>query len=498
MKNYVVLFLSLFFMSLIACGSDTTPQTTKIRYPAVSGLWYPSDKQQLESLVAKLLNQNKVDVKIEGKIIGLISPHAGFSYSGGVAACGYNLLKNKKYKTVVGVGLSHRYPLNDVSILEEDIYRTPLGDVLIDKDWVKKIKTKLPSLKYVKDAHIKEHSIEAQVPFLQAVLSDFKLVEVLVNRITDENMKTINTIFEEAYKDNCLIIVSTDLSHYHPYVTACEKDSETIKFVLNKDFNGLIESMQKGYTEACGSAALVGITMFINKFKLKPTLVEYKNSGDVTGDFDRGVVGYASIVLIDETKKEETAIPSELEEINYLTEEEERILLGIARETLRQWVLEDKKYNPPLPSEEKLKSDGACFVTLTRDGQLRGCIGHIIGREPLYLSVRDNAIAASSEDYRFPPVSKSEYDNIHIEISVMTPLQKVSSIDEIKVGRDGLVLRKGRNQGVFLPQVPVDWKWDLYTYLDQLCRKAGLPAGEWKSKDTEIYKFQAQVFEEDH
>jgi len=274
--------------------------------------------------------------------------------------------------------------------------------------------------------------------------------------------------------EKTLIIASTDLSHYHGYQQAIDMDSRIITAIERLSVMNAGELIQSGESEMCGAVAVI-IAMEVAKIHGANTgiLFNYANSGDVTQEQDR-VVGYASIGLIRSP----------------YTDGDKKELLSIARNAITEYVT-DRKVMEIDMKNPKLKTDGAVFVTIKEKGSLRGCIGHVQAIMPLYQSVIKNAIAASSGDPRFPPMTKDELQDIEIEISILSPMQKLKNVNDIHIGKHGLVIRKGSQSGLLLPQVATEQGWDRQTFLKHLCLKAGLPEYAWK--DAELYTFTAEI-----
>ena len=449
-----------------------------------AGLFYPEKKKDLSSLIDNLFASIKVP-HLKEEILGIISPHAGYIFSAGVAAYSYKILKDKKFDTAIIMGPSHRYYFKGVAIWDEGEFKVPLGSLKVDEE----ISQKLEKLEFVKDKKeyfFKEHSIEVQLPFLIKSINNIKIVPLIFGENTYQNLEKLAEKLKEIAKiKNIIVIVSTDLSHYHPYLEAKKIDAQTIKYIKEKDTDALWIDYKLGKVRACGIHPLIAFLLYVKKVGGKIEILKYANSGDTAGDRNR-VVGYLSAVAY---KKEE-------EKMNYsLTEEEKKILLKIARQTLESYLKEGRIPEFKVDSE-KLKEKRGVFVTLKKKGELRGCIGRIVADTPLYLAVSKMAIEAATSDPRFRPVSFSELKDIEIEISVLSPFEKVKNLDEIVVGRDGLMIQKGFYSGLLLPQVPVEYGWDKKTYLEHLCLKAGLPSTAYKDKDVIIYKFTALVFSE--
>jgi hypothetical protein len=283
-----------------------------------------------------------------------------------------------------------------------------------------------------------------------------------------------------------LLVASTDLSHFHAYDEAVRLDRVVMDHVLAYDFEGLGEDLRTHKCEACGGGPIMTVMMAARKLgATKAVKLDYANSGDVTGDRSR-VVGYFAAALLEE--------PSVGVDLG-LAEEEKARLLEIARGAIEA-KLKGREIPEPEPGSPKLGEKTGAFVTLTKDGQLRGCIGHIRGMYPLCNTISRMAVAAATEDPRFPPMTADELDKVSIEISVMTPLKTIADPEEIEVGRHGIYLKKGYNSGLLLPQVATDYGWDRYEFLDHTCMKAGLPRGCWR-EGAEIQIFSAQIFGEE-
>ncbi|MBU1077138.1 MAG: AmmeMemoRadiSam system protein B [Spirochaetes bacterium] len=502
MKKIINTLLLLIIILLSGCN-DSDTKNSNIRKNAVAGQFYPKDAKDLKEQINSYFKEiEKPETLPFGHLMGLIVPHAGYTYSGKVAAHAYKLLENKKIDTVILLGGSHRTFLETPSVYPKGAYQTPLGNLPINESVVKKIKEWYPSITFVPKAHEWEHSLEVQLPFLQTALkNDFTIVPVLFGKIDSKILgamaKALYNIIQT--EKNILIVVSSDLSHYPDQKNAVKVDNETINLITNFKTLELInresdiEKMKipNLVTCQCGLSAVAVLLETAKLFKdTSITLLDYKNSGDMTWIKER-VVGYASMAI---TSKKNHSPEGEEKDSFSLTEDEKKFLLKIARETLESHV-KNKKIPDFKIKNDKLKQDAGAFVTLNIDHNLRGCIGYIVPIKPLYQAVIDNAINASSKDHRFPQVTEKELKNIKIEISVLTPPTPVNSYKDIVIGKHGIILKKGFHQSVFLPQVAPEQKWDLETTLSHLSSKAGLSPDEWKS-GTSFEVFTAIVFSE--
>ncbi|MDD5644483.1 MAG: AmmeMemoRadiSam system protein B [bacterium] len=480
----------------------------RIRKPAVSGMFYESNPGKLEKEVRRYLDEADV-TPVQGNIIALISPHAGYMYSGRTAACGYSILKDKDIRRVFILAPSHCIGFRGASIPDVDVYETPLGKVVLDKKTCADL-LKRKHFTSIAQAHSREHSLEVQIPFLQVVLKrDFLLVPIVIGQIQDEDYPQIAGALNEFLKDGDLVVISSDFIHQGPrfgYMPAkknirenIEKiDMKAIDLILKKDGPSFIEYVDSTGATICGKCP-IGILLYMLPDDAEGFLLKYCTSGDVTGD-ERETVSYASIAFVSGKgfagEDEDSALS---EKKDFLNREEKKILLDLAKKTIEECVKGRKISGTEDYGKVsgRLKEKSGVFVTLTKKGRLRGCIGYIEPVEPLYKAVMNMAVNASTRDFRFNPVTEDELNDIEIEISVLTPPEKVSGPGEFAPGEHGIIIKKGPNQAVFLPQVAPEQGWDRETTLNHLCVKAGLPAGEWKKSGMEFYVFEAVVFSEE-
>jgi hypothetical protein len=477
----------------VALAMILSPLYSQTRTPAVAGQWYPAKKGELENLLTTFFENIKLDEDIkELEPFGLIAPHAGYMYSGQVAAYSYSLLAGKKFDTVILIGPSHHFHTGKISIYNGDAYKTPLGDVPVNTQMVKAILDADENCVFQPQVHLYEHSLESQLPFLQYQLENFSIVPILVSTSSIPLLdKLANTLVETIQSDDkVLLIASTDMSHNHPYRQACEIDRRTIELIIARHWDNLHKEILSGRCELCGYFAVYPFIKVMQAFGSEQgVLLKYANSGDATQDTTaRKVVGYCSIAF---PKIKDTG------QTQSLTEEDRIYMLSLARQSIKHYLTKGEILKTEPPQSPILLEDRAVFVTLYKNGELRGCVGQIIPQQPLYQAIIDMAVASAFQDYRFYPLRKEELDNITIEISVLTPLKRVENIDEIKLGRDGVFIKKGSRSGVFLPQVAEETGWDKKTFLENLCsQKAFLPKDAYLNPDTEIYIFQVEEFSE--
>ncbi len=481
MKKITILAILLIVVLGFILYAQATPKK-ELRRPAVAGAFYPGSRLLLQRQVDGFLAKAR-KVELEGELIALIAPHAGYIYSGPVAAYSYKQLERRDFDTVILIGPSHHIGFAGASVYNQGPYQTPLGLVEVDTDLASKIITQDKNIRYIPQAHIREHSLEVQLPFLQRTLKDFKIVPILISDPSLKNCQILaDAIFKSIKGKKVLIIASTDLSHYHPYKEACQLDKVTLGAIVTLDPE---EVAEKG--DLCGKAAVLTTILLTRRLKAdKAIILKYANSGDTAGPKD-GVVGYGAVAI---SKKGE----KEMEGVYSKKEREE--LLKIARDSIKSYLTTRKP--PRIETENpKLKQKRGAFITLRRGEALRGCIGFIEPLFPLDHAISECAISAATKDIRFPPVTERELPKITIEISVLSPTKRIVSIDEIKMGIHGVMVKKGLHHGIFLPQVAEETGWSKEEFLSQLCsRKAGLSPHAWKDRNTEIYIFTVEKFEE--
>lgn len=489
-----------------------------VRPPAVAGSFYPGSPSELAKTIAEQFAAAPKP-SIGGKPMAIISPHAGYIYSGGIAAKGYKVLEGEEYQTVIVISPSHMIAFNGVSAFAGKAYTTPLGEVPIDEELTDKIASYSNDIKVSNTGHEvggfrSEHALEVQLPFLQTTLGKFKLVALIMGEQRYSVCESLGNAIGEALKgrDDVLIVASSDLSHFHTSKVAKQLDSVVTDDVKNFNYKKLSGDLESGKTEACGGGPIIAAMIASEKLGAKSVeITGYGDSGDVTGDHSN-VVGYLSAIIyksseekvydLDASQNESENSGSDLHEspasgVEFgLSPDNKKTLLKLARESIVS-AFEDK--NPPYPEKISgaLNEKLGAFVTLNINDRLRGCIGTFRADQPLFKIVAQMARQAAFSDPRFPPVEKNELKQIDIEISVLTPMKRIMDPMTVEVGRDGLYMISGIRSGVLLPQVPVEYGWDKIKFLEQTCMKAGLHPGAWKEESTEIYTFQAEIFGED-
>jgi len=335
----------------------------------------------------------------------------------------------------------------------------------------------------------REHSLEVQLPFLQRTLQGFRIVPLLAGPMEDKDYQAfagvLKTVLKQG-KGKVLLVVSSDMSHYHPYSDAVRMDSSTLRLIEGLKLDALARGLKQGENELCGGPGVIIAMMVAEKLGGEARPLNYANSGDTAGDRAK-VVGYGAVAFLNPDRKKGGG--------DLLSTPEKKKLLSISRKVLESHVSTGEMPDVAV-TEQRLNEKRGAFVTLNMRGQLRGCIGYIKPVAPLYKAVMEMTVAASSKDMRFRPVTKGELKDITIEISVLTPLKLINSVSEIQVGAHGLFIVHGHNSGLLLPQVATHYSWGREEFLRQTCSKAGLPADAWKDKEAQIYIFSAQIFSE--
>jgi len=469
------------------------PQT--VRAAAVAGGFYPADAKTLSAMIDDML-AHASPPPINDPILAVVAPHAGYQFSGPVAAYTYASLKGRKFSRVVVIAPSHYEAFDFTSVYDGDAYATPLGAVPVDKAFAKQLTKMSPTIRLSSQGHVPtpkgaEHALEVELPWLQRVLGDFELVPIVMGDQSYENSRALGVALAKLiHGSDTLIVASSDLSHYHPYDEAVKIDHKTLNALQEWDYFSMSRNFEARIWEACGGAPIVAAMIAAERMGANQALVlKYANSGDTTGDHSR-VVGYSADVFL-KAPSGKTVEPQ-----FSLSSHEKSELLALARKSVEYAVREKKAYEPTANASEPLNQERGAFVTLRKSGELRGCIGYTSAAKPLYLAVRDTATLAALRDSRFQPVSASELPQLEYEVSVLSPLRRVMDIRQIKVGQHGLLIKNGAYEGLLLPQVAAEERWDRQRFLEETCAKAGMRSGCWKDENTDIFMFTAVVFGE--
>jgi len=480
---------------LLAVPAGGTAYAESVRLPVRAGSFYPADPQELRRLIERLgqdARSVQQDLPENQPLRALVLPHAGYPYSGPTAAHAARVLSGRQFEKVLLMGPDHFVGIRNAAVPAVQAFQTPLGRVPLHPaaaDLLKQPDLFAP----LAPADDREHSLEVVLPFLQAYLTSFQLIPVMVGRAeVDRLCNALLPLVEQ----RTLVVVSSDLSHFLPYDEAKAKDRRTIETILARDRQALARNAQS----ACGAQPLAILLTMAERFGWRPVLLNYLNSGDTAGDRSR-VVGYAAIAFFGEPPVSAMNTTNQL-----LTPDKGQVLVQLARSALM-----DKFGLPPEPadadrmrsalSDASLRARCGTFVTLKHEGRLRGCIGSLSASDPLAEGVRRNAINAAFHDPRFAPLTEKELDQVAIEVSVLTEPQPLAYggpedlLRKLRPNVDGVVIRQGHASATFLPQV---WEQlpNKEDFLGHLCLKAGLPRDAWQHGGLAVSTYQVQHFEE--
>jgi AmmeMemoRadiSam system protein B/AmmeMemoRadiSam system protein A len=478
----------------------------KLRPAGVAGAFYPADPAELTAMMEQMLSRVSA-LKVEGEILGMLAPHAGYEYSGSVAAHAYAALKGRKYARVVVIAPSHYEAFGFASVYDGDGYITPLGTVPVDTEFAHELGEMNATIRISERGHTAtrqgaEHAIEVQLPWLQHVLGGFRLVPIVRGDRSCESGRELGlalaTLIQRSAKldrgcsevssGDTLIVASSDLSHYHACEEAAQIDRQTLNALEAWDYRNLSRNFEGRVWEACGGLSIIAAMIAVQRMGANHARVlKYANSGDITGDRMR-VVGYGAGVFVNTQSGKVAEMPFSL------SEEQEKELFELAQKSVEQAVRNHKMYEPHATGDRALDQNRGAFVTLMEAGKLRGCVGYTAAAQPLYKTVRDTATLAALRDPRFPPVTENELPGLRYEVSILSPLLRVDDISQIEIGKHGLLVKNGDHQGVLLPQVPVEQRWEPTRFLQETCLKAGLSPDCWTHSETEVFCFSALVF----
>lgn len=460
-----------------------------IRRPTVAGSFYPVKKVELDRLLDGFLDSVPRQ-KNDKELRMLIVPHAGLVYSGQTAAWGFGQIEKDSFKRVLLLGVSHNRALEKPAVDGNDVWHTPLGSVAVDQETVDRLASSGIAEKN-SQAHKQEHSLEMEVLFLQKVLVDFEIVPILVSQMEESVVANLGEELASLMDEETLLVVSTDLSHYPSGGVAELVDRETLDALVTGKRDRLESMIAKHEAEdhknldtsACG---LVALRVALEAVKLLEVdeikLLNYSHSGMVSGNNDR-VVGYGAVGFWGGKFLDRP-----------LSEKEKAEAIKIANEAVNEYVL-----NQQIPRLEKISGELnqrlGVFVTIKKNGELRGCIGEFEPKKNLAETIQDVAIKSATRDPRFPPVSEAELGEIEIELSVLSPWKKINNWQDIELGKHGVVIELNGKRGTFLPQVSESRDWTKESFLGEICvQKMGLEKGCFLDPKAEIYTYTAQVF----
>ncbi|WP_324172831.1 AmmeMemoRadiSam system protein B [Sulfurimonas sp.] len=460
-----------------------------LRPTAVAGSFYIDNKSKLQTEVKTHLKNAKTFELQE--INALIVPHAGYIFSANVASTAYKTL-NKRYKNIFLIGSSHYVNFNGASVYNIGDYKTPLGNVRVNKTLASKLIQDSKYFTFTPDAHKKEHSLEVQLPFLQTLYGEnINIIPIIIATSNLETIKSIAKSLSPHFNDDNLFIISTDLSHYPTFKDANIVDKNILNSLTKNNPQKFIDALAKNkeakidalQTSACGWSSLLTLLYMTQDKAYKYDKLEYKNSAHSKYGDKKRVVGYGAMRVY---KSDEF----------FLTSQEKQELLRIANMSLYQAIKNEKRLVIDASKiSPKLKQPLGAFVTLHKDNKLRGCIGTFEPDEALYKVIIDMTIASALNDSRFKEVRPNELKNIDIEISVLTPRKKISSLDEIVIGKHGIYIKKGSKTGTFLPHVATQMKWNVEEFVGK-CSEEKVGIGFHGYKNAELFIYEAIVFDE--
>ncbi len=472
-----------------------TQSAHSVRSPAVAGAFYPANPATLTQLIDGYLAKAE---RLETEPSILIVPHAGYVFSGGVAAHSFKQALDRGYEHVIILGFNHgyAYSFDGAAVWPNGAWSTPLGEVPIDAPLAQAILNAAPVFTSDRSIHLEEHSLEVEVPFIQRVLPGVPIVPISIGKPTLENAQAIAAGLARVLHETprTLVVTSTDLSHYPRYQDAVQVDHSSIQAVISLDplaleawdEDAMSSRTANLHTTMCGKGPVMVSMILARAIGAEQVrLLKYANSGDVPEGEHGRVVGYAAIEFA-------------MGQPPALTDIDKTALLKLARATLDEYLQTHTRPHFE-PTSAAMEQPRATFVTLRhkQTHDLRGCRGEVFARYPLWESVQRVSLLSATDDPRFRPMSHAELADMHIEISVLTPMRLAHGPEEVIVGQHGVMIRAGGHGGLFLPQVPQEQGWDHDEYLSTLCwMKAGLPADAWRKPGTQLYIFEAEIFEE--
>ena len=500
-----ILYFSIIFVNTHLFSINQGAEKSIVRTRPWAGRYYSGSRSEMKNVIGGFLdNAERIDIR--GEITGLWVPHAAYMFSGQIAANAYRLVQGLEFDVIVIVGPSHYVNLRGASIGDWEGYRTPLGNVPIDTQLVRKIRSETSLVTFIPDAHLNEHSVEMQVPFLQTVLPGVPIVPIVMgSELSFGDMEKIaKSIAKSTRGKKVLLVASSDMSHFPSYKDAYDVDLRILdaigtfnpKEVMRLNHSLLRRDISNLDCTLCGPGALLTVMLASKELRSREVrILPYANSGDISGERHR-VIGYGAAVFYKNPTETSQGGNEMIDEIDF-SDKEVKKLFKIARESIINAL---KRKQPPVFSieEPNLLLKRGVFVTLENRGRLRGCIGHFDPDYPLHTIVSNIAVAAATQDYRFVynPVTLIEMDQINIKISVLSTLRKIDSIDEIEVGKHGIWIRQGAKGGTYLPEVATEQGWNKIEFLEHCCvEKAELSKDAWK-KGADIYIYSSQILSE--
>ncbi len=456
----------------------------KVRSVQFAGQFYSADSTRLQHDLKYFFDSVQADsyFKKFSNLRVLLVPHAAYSYSGQVAAYGYSQVNPQRIKRVILLGVAHADFADRACLSTAEAWQSPLGQVKLDVQMLNRLAASA-DFEFDDEVHQHEHSLEAQLPFLQTVLTDeVKIVPILLGQIADNKLQSIAQILQKYLDAETLLVISTDLAHYPPVDLAEQADRETIEAILSGEvglFKSVVKKIQPTQalqTRACAQQAIeISLRLAENWPEKESRLLRYANSAAVSGDTQR-VAGYAAMGIFSDNLGVDNKARDE---------KQEKILQKIALQAIKKVVTGQKV--PDLSVNEQnlvadlLKQKFGVFVTLRKNGQLRGCIGNVEPEENLAVMLPKMAQAAAVDDTRFEPVTAEELAALEIKVSVLSKPREIQDINEIELGKHGVIVECDGRRGVYLPEVAIEQGFSREELLDSLCQhKMGLGKGCWR------------------
>jgi AmmeMemoRadiSam system protein B/AmmeMemoRadiSam system protein A len=436
-----------------------------IRQPVVAGQFYPASASQLKTMIEKMVEEEAE----KQEVIGLVSPHAGYVYSGPVAGAAISRVRFKD--TFIILGPNHTGRGKPLSIMSEGKWQTPLGDVEIDSELARHLLSITRHLQEDDSAHVFEHSIEVQLPFLQYFRPDVRIVPIILSFASIDAYKEIGKEIARAIGETgreAVIMASSDMTHYEPHDVAARKDQQAIDAILRLDEDELFRRVEQHNISMCayGPVACL-ITAAKELGATGAELVKYQTSGDTSGDYS-AVVGYAGVII-----KAVAMHP----------------LVQLARDTIETYVASGDVISPPQELTTEMEQRAGVFVSLHKLGELRGCIGTFEPTRPnVAEEIISNAISSATRDPRFPPVAPEELGDLEYSVDVLTKPKPIKNKKALDPRKYGVIVECGFRKGLLLPDLEgVD---TVDQQINICCQKAGILPGE----PINLYRFEVKRY----
>lgn len=504
-RKWCLLLMSICLLSSASIASKPRKSTSAQRiFKSHLHGWYPTEPAALQRKLDQLYMNAKQNYNAyipATAIRTIIAPHAGLEYSGTVAASVYRLVQGSHIKRVIILAPSHFDPFNAIAVPSFTHYQLPIGTLKVDNMAVTRL-TQSP-LFIVRDATFAtEHAVEMQLPFVQSSLPNSLIVPLIVGTLTPQQIQTAAHTLAPLIDASTLVVISSDFIHYgkrfayEPFHDAIayrirQLDSQAIQLIQDHTLKKFLSFFDQTHATICGQyplAILIALLQAQTLGRCESRLISYATSND-NGTNPTGSVSYVGLAFV---HQENTPLQ------HRFTQYEQHALLTMARSMLKQSFDKKIPYNLLTPIlSNNLLLHHSVFVTLRKQGQLRGCIGRITTDKPLYQTVADMTRAAAFDDTRFTPLTHQEVPDVTITISVLSSPRTIKNYHEIQLGKHGIILHHGATQAVFLPEVAIDEHWDLATTLEQLSIKAGLPPRAWKDQKTTFEVFETVEWGQD-